>query len=100
MRQVLVRVSNLLSKRWIWALAVAGPAVGSALVMAPLLGIPGYELGSAMALIIGLLGGAFGIGAAWNCAALPRTGPAATVFSALAASLLLDLLVLAPPFVA
>jgi len=100
MRQVLVRVGNLLSKRWIWASVVAGAAVGSALVLAPLFGIPGYELGSAMALVIGLLGGAFGMSAAWDAGALPRTSPAATVFSALGASLLLDVLVLAPPFVA
>jgi len=79
---------------------VAGAAAGSALVLAPLFGIPGYELGSAMALVIGLLGGAFGISAARNTPLLPRTSPAAMVFSALAASLLLDVLVLAPPFVA
>ena len=100
MRQLLVHVRTLLSKGWIWASALGGAAVGSALVLAPLFGIPGYELGSAMALVIGLLGGAFGIGAARHAASLPPTSPSGTVFSAFAASLLLDLVVLAPPFVA
>jgi hypothetical protein len=90
-------VRNLLSKRGIWLLALAISIGGAALVLAPLSGIPGYELGSALAVGVGLLGGAFGIAAAFEARQHPLASAGATVWSAFAASLVLALLVLIPP---
>ena len=99
MGEVLVRVRNLLTKRGIWLLALALSIGGAALVLAPLFGIPGYELGSAMAVGVGLLGGAFGIAGAFEARQRPLASAGATVWVAFAASLVLALLVLIPPLV-
>lgn len=65
MAQVLLRALALLRRAPVLAVGVALGAGGSALVLAvPILGVPGYELASIMAIAMGLLGGIVGAAAA------------------------------------
>jgi hypothetical protein len=58
MREVLIRVRALLAHRKLVALATGS----CGLVALPLLNQPGYELGAALALLHGLVGGVFAVG--------------------------------------
>jgi tetratricopeptide (TPR) repeat protein len=86
------------------SLALAGG--GSALVLLPLFGVPGFELGLALALAVGLLGGGVGIAAAHQSRGLlvafedqaRQDGPAREAARTLGATLLLNVGVLVPPF--
>src|SRR5688572_18854446 len=60
MRQVLIRALFLLRRPWVIAVAGVVAIGGSLLVRLPLFGVPGYELASALAVAIGLLGGIVG----------------------------------------
>lgn len=85
---------------------------GSALVFLPLLGVPGYELSEALALGVGVLGGALGVAAARQerrliqgrdprpKGALRSDSALASAWSAVAAALALSLLALLPPLAA
>ncbi len=85
-------------------MAVAGG--GSALVFLPLFGVPGFELGLALALAVGLLGGGMGIAAVHQARGLlaaseeeaRRDGPVHEAGRTLGATLLLNVGVLVPPF--
>jgi tetratricopeptide (TPR) repeat protein len=108
MSQVLTRVGSL--ARWP---AVALPTLTvalatSALVALPLFNLPGYELGTAAAIAVGVLGGPIGIAAALRERSLRQRGrealspfpPEASVASlwlAFLASLILGLAALVPP---
>ena len=58
MRQVLLRATHLLRKPSGWLPAGLLALGGSALVLVPLFGVPGLELGLALSIGVGLLGGA------------------------------------------
>ncbi|MFL5322260.1 MAG: hypothetical protein ACJ790_21565 [Myxococcaceae bacterium] len=60
MRQVLIRAISLLKRPAVAVVALLIAGGGSALVFAPLFGVPGYELSEAVALAVGLLGGIVG----------------------------------------
>lgn len=82
---------------------------GSALVVLPLLGVPGYELSQALAIGVGLLGGAIGVASARQerrliqgrdprpRGALRSDSALASAFSAVSAALLLNLVGVAIP---
>ncbi|RYZ39657.1 MAG: hypothetical protein EOO71_19225 [Myxococcaceae bacterium] len=111
MRQVLPRARGLLGRPAVLATVLLLAGGGSALVLLPLFGVPGFELGLALAISVGLLGGGTGIAAAHQerrilTGALPRPPlaeaaglPGTAVGRALGASLVLNLGVLIPPFV-
>ena len=63
MRQVLFRAKELLRRPPVLVLAGALALGGSALVFVPLFGVPGLELGLALSICVGLLGGGVGIAA-------------------------------------
>jgi tetratricopeptide (TPR) repeat protein len=110
MRQVLLRAYGVL--RWPYTLltllVLAGG--GAALVLVPLFGVPGYELGQALALGVGILGGGVGIAAGFQerrlllnrdprpAGALRLEAPLFAVGAAVGASLTLLLAALAVPF--
>ena len=114
MRQVLFRARNLLRHPPVRVLAGALALGGSALVFAPLFGVPGLELGLALSISVGLLGGGVGIAAVHlerrlAAQAAPREpggatpgtpGSAFAVWRALEPALLINLGVLVPPFLA
>src|SRR3954464_10993813 len=60
MRQVLIRAFSLLRRPAVAIAALLIAVGGSALVMVPLFGVPGYELSEAVALLCGVLGGVIG----------------------------------------
>ncbi|WP_208719322.1 hypothetical protein, partial [Corallococcus sicarius] len=64
MRQVLPRARGLLGRPAVLATVLVLAGGGSALVLVPLFGVPGFELGLALAIAVGLLGGGTGIAAA------------------------------------
>lgn len=111
MRQVLSRARALLGRPAVLATVLLLGGGGAALVLLPLFGVPGFELGLALAIAVGLLGGGTGIAAAAQerrilTGALPRPAgveasalPGTAVGRALGASAVLNLGVLVPPFV-
>src|SRR6476469_10903648 len=66
MRQVLIRALALLKRPFVAVVALLIAGGGSALVFAPLFGVPGYELSEAVALATGLLGGIVGAAAGFQ----------------------------------
>ena len=113
MRQVLFRAKELLRRPPVLVLAGALAVGGSALVLLPLYGVPGFELGLTLAIAVGLLGGGIGITAvhqerrlrAAQAARtpgepLPPEAPSHAVWRALAPALLINGGVLVPPFLA
>jgi hypothetical protein len=111
MRQVLPRARALLVRPAVLATVLLLGGGGAALVLLPLFGVPGFELGLALSIAVGLLGGGTGIAAAAQerrilTGAAPRPAgvdasalPGTAVSRALGASALLNLGVLVPPFV-
>ncbi|WP_174258744.1 hypothetical protein [Myxococcus xanthus] len=110
MRQVLTRASGLLRRPAVLATVLLLAGGGSALVLLPLFGVPGFELSLALSIAVGLLGGGMGIAAAAQerrillgtaptppGALRPQT-PGGAVARALGAALLLNVGVLVPPF--
>jgi hypothetical protein len=112
MRQVLTRARGLLRRPAVLATVLLLAVGGSALVLVPLFGVPGFELSLALSIALGLLGGGTGIGAAAQERRLllgvdPRPPgatreptPGAAVRRALGAALVLNVGVLVPPFLA
>ncbi|XXF75957.1 hypothetical protein P2318_23250 [Myxococcaceae bacterium GXIMD 01537] len=112
MRQVLSRARTLLRRPAVLAVVALLAGGGSALVLLPLFGVPGFELGLALSLGVGLLGGEVGIAAALQERRLLRqeaplppglaaaATPGGAVARALGAALVLNGLVLLPPFLA
>jgi tetratricopeptide (TPR) repeat protein len=111
MRQVpSSRVPALLRRRAVLCAVGVLALGGSALVFLPLFGMPGFELGLALAIAVGTLGGGVGIAAAaqerrilrgeeprWKDLPRPES-PGAAVVHALGAALLLNTAALLPPF--
>ncbi|WP_309889193.1 hypothetical protein [Archangium sp.] len=113
MRQVLFRAKELLRRPPVLVIAGALALGGSALVLLPLFGVPGFELGLTLSIAVGLLGGGVGIAAVHQerrlrateatgtpGEPLPALRPAAVTWRALAPALLLNVGVLVPPFLA
>lgn len=114
MRQVLFRATRLLRRPPLLGLVLLLALGGSGLVFLPLFGVPGLELGLALSIAVGLLGGAVGIASVRQerrlaeqaanrepLAAAPLPVSATQLFwQALAPALLLNLAVLVPPFLA
>ncbi|HET9449414.1 MAG TPA: hypothetical protein VFO83_00955, partial [Aggregicoccus sp.] len=109
MRQVLLRALVLLRLPAVLLLVLLLAGGGSALVALPLFGVPGFELGLALSLGVGLLGGGVGIAAAFQerrliqgrdprpRAALRQDGAVGSAWMAVAAALVLNTAVLVPP---
>ncbi|HEY0096229.1 MAG TPA: hypothetical protein VGB96_18010, partial [Archangium sp.] len=113
MRQVLFRAKELLRRPPVLVLAGALAGGGSALVLLPLYGVPGFELGLTLAIAVGLLGGGIGITAVHQerrlravqagrtpGEPLPPEPPSHAVWRALGPALLINGGVLVPPFLA
>lgn len=113
MRQVLSsRVLALLRRPAVRAVVGILALGGSLLVFLPLFGVPGFELGLALSIAVGTLGGGVGIAAAAQerrhllgeeprLSDVPRPErPAQAVGLALGTALLVDVGVLVPPFLA
>ncbi len=112
MLQVLIRAAYLLRRPAAIAVVAIVSVGGACLVLLPLFGLPGYELGEAMAVGVGLLGGVTGIAAAGQERRLiqgmdprPRRairvdGALTSVWMPFAASSLLNTIALIPPFIA
>src|SRR5690242_4262043 len=114
MRQVLIRATNLLRRPSGWVPAGILALGGSGLVLLPLFGVPGLELGLALSIGVGLLGGGLGIAsvhqerrllaaraASPDAGAPPPPGSSMRLaWRALAPALLVNLAVLVPPFLA
>ncbi len=112
MRQVLLRAVYLLRRPWVLLglLLLVGGGIG--LVFVPLFGLPGYELSEALSLGLGVIGGGFGIAAAFQERRLisgrdPRPPGAARLDSAMgsawlawSAAFLLAVAAIVPAFVA
>lgn len=111
MRQVLLsRASALLRRPAVLTVVGLLALGGSALVFLPLFGLPGFELGLALSIAVGTLGGGVGIAAAAQerrilrgeeprLKELPRPErPGQATALALGTALLLNLAVLIPPF--
>jgi hypothetical protein len=93
MRQVLIRAFSLLRRPAVAIAALLIAGGGSALVMVPLFGVPGYELSEAIALLCGVLGGVIGAAAGFQERRLlqgkdPRPANALRVDSAFSAATL------------
>lgn len=112
MRQVLTRALGLLRRPAVLATVLVLAGGGSALVLVPLFGVPGFELSLALSIAVGLLGGGTGIAAAAQerrlllgvdprpPGAVREQAPGAAVGRALGAALVLNVGVLVPPFLA
>jgi tetratricopeptide (TPR) repeat protein len=112
MRQVLSRARLLVRRPAVLTLVVLLAGGGSLLVLAPLFGVPGFELGLALAIGVGLLGGGAGIAAAGQErrfltgaeprpeGATPPAFPVSAASQALGTALVLNVGVLVPPFLA
>ncbi len=112
MRQVLLRALALLRRPAVLLLVLLLAGGGSALVALPLFGVPGFELGLALAIGVGLLGGGVGIAAAFQerrliqgrdprpKGALRQDGAVGSAWVAVAAALVLNTAVLVPPLLA
>ncbi|MFP2930318.1 hypothetical protein ACLESO_35005, partial [Pyxidicoccus sp. 3LG] len=74
MRQVLTRALGLLRRPAVLAVVLLLAGGGSALVLVPLFGVPGFELSLALSIATGLLGGGTGIAAGRPGAAPPARG--------------------------
>jgi len=111
MRQVLLRAVFLLRRPSVLLVGLLLAVGGSALVALPLFELPGYELGEALALGVGLLGGAVGAAAAFQerrillgegprppSAQVPLT-PLRATYWAMAAAVVLNVAFVAVPFV-
>ncbi len=110
MGQVLLRSRALLKRAGVLVVVALLALGGSALVFVPLFGVPGYELGEALALGIGLLGGGLGMAAAFQerrliqgrdprpAGALRKDSAFGSAGAALGAAAVLNLAVLVPPF--
>src|SRR6516225_4628795 len=66
MLQVLIRAAYLLRRPAVIVGVLILSVGGASLVKLPLFGLPGYELGEAMAVGVGWLGGLVGIAAAYQ----------------------------------
>lgn len=112
MAQVLFRAVWLLLRPWVALVVLLVAGGGTALVWLPLFGLPGYELACALAIAVGLLGGAVGIASARQERRMiqgvdPRPkgatrldGALSASFVALAAAFLVNLLALSAPLIA
>jgi hypothetical protein len=110
MRQVLSRARLLVRRPAVLALVVLLGGGGSLLVLAPLFGVPGFELGLALSIGVGLLGGGAGIAAAHQErrfltgaevrpeGATPPAFPLSAASQALGTALVLNLGVVTVPF--
>ncbi len=81
-------------------MAIALALGGTVLIFFPLFGVPGYELGSAIACGVGVLGGVVGIASARRARASGRATSGDDLWTVFAAALSINLLVLIPPLVA
>src|SRR5215218_4883033 len=109
MRQVLLRALALLRRPIVLLLVLLLAGGGSALVALPLFGVPGFELGLALSVGLGLLGGGLGIAAAFQerrliqgrdprpRGALRQDGAIGSAWVAVGAALGLCTAVLVPP---
>ncbi len=109
MQQVLIRAWALLRHPLVAVVALALGVGGSAAVFVPLFNVPGYELGQALALAVGLLGPLVGIAAARQerrlitsrdprpPGALRYDSPVRAAGAAMGAATAINLLVLLPP---
>lgn len=112
MRQVLSRARTLLRRPAVLAVVALLAGGGSGLVLVPLFGAPGFELGFALAIGVGLLGGGVGIAAAHQERrilrgeqprpenAAPAGSPTGAASLALGTAVVLNVGVLVPPFLA
>ena len=112
MEQVLIRARALLGRPRVLLVALGMAGGGSALVLLPLLGVPGLELALAVTLLVGTLGGAVGIAAARLEArlvqgrnprppgALRHDAPLKSACNAVGAAFLVNALAVAIPFLA
>ncbi|HYX91869.1 MAG TPA: hypothetical protein VE782_09920 [Myxococcaceae bacterium] len=112
MRQVLLRAYGILRRPYVLLTLLTLAGAGAGLVAIPLFGVPGYELGEALALGVGLLGGGVGVAAGFQERRLlqsrdPRPhgavlieAPLFAVGAAIGASFLLLVAALAVPFLA
>jgi len=114
MRQVLIRARNLLRRPAAGLSAGLVALGGSALVFLPLFGVPGLELGLALSIGVGVLGGGLGVASVHQerrllagqaaspepTAGIPEGASARLAWKALAPALLLSLAVLVPPLLA
>jgi tetratricopeptide (TPR) repeat protein len=112
MRQVLTRAAYLFRRPGVIFVTALLGAGGAALVMLPLFGVPGYELGLAMALGVGIFGGVVGIASAleerrtiqgrdWRLVrAVRRDTAGSSVWVAVAAAAAINVLTLVPPLIA
>ncbi|MCE9666714.1 tetratricopeptide repeat protein [Myxococcus stipitatus] len=112
MEQVLTRALALSRRPAVLAILLLLAAGGSALVFLPLFGIPGFELGLAMAVAVGVLGGGTGVAAAAlerrillgedprPARATRAQGAGGATSRALGAALLLNVAALVPPLLA
>ncbi|MBF5044924.1 hypothetical protein FGE12_21160 [Aggregicoccus sp. 17bor-14] len=111
MRQVLLRALALLRRPAVLLLVLLLAGGGSALVALPLFGVPGFELGLALSLGVGLLGGGVGIAAAFQerrliqgrdprpKGALREDGAVGSAWVAACSAMVLNTAVLVPPLV-
>ena len=100
MNPVLVRAGNLLRRPGVLLVVIALALGGTLLIFVPLFGVPGYELGSALACGVGVLGGLVGIASARIARASGLVAGGASPWTFFAAALSVNLLVLIPPLVA
>lgn len=110
MRQVLSRARALVRRPAVLTIALLLAGGGSALVFLPLFGVPGFELGLALSIAVGLLGGGVGIAAARQerrilkdeaprpADAVRAETSAGAVSKAMGAALVINVGVLLPPF--
>lgn len=108
MRQVLSRAALLVRQPAVLVVALLLAAGGSGLALLPLFEVPGLELGLALSVGMGLLGGSVGVAAAAQERRLPPPGtgqapaesPAQRAWRATATALLLNTALLLPPLAA
>ena len=110
MRQLLIRAVALLRRPAVIIAVLLMAGGGTALVFVPLFGVPGYELGEALALAVGVLGAIPALASAFQerrliqgrdprpQGALRSDGALGSAARALGAAFLLNVVVLVPPF--